>query len=155
MSRIWMAMLAVVSFCFKPLIGGLIYQNQIEVKQTITSQEEKDKYQESQHEDDPRKCQKEMLDDKKWSSGLLYALLINVVSVQESSSQNSLEQHVCCKDCDIPCHGTNTEEVQHKVSCVLGTNAVVHPHTVMVKSLDTSIANTTVFGAGRFDQLTG
>lgn len=81
------------------------------------------------------------LDDKEWSSGLLYTLIINVVSVQESSSQNSLEQHVCCKDCDIPCHGTNTEEVHQKISGVLGTNAVVNPHTMMVKSVDTSIAN--------------
>lgn len=56
-----MAMLAVVTFSFKPLIGGLIYQSQIHVKHEITRQEEKDKYQEAQHEDDPWKCQKEML----------------------------------------------------------------------------------------------
>lgn len=150
-----MAMLAVVTFCFKPLIGGLIYQSQIHVKHEITRHEEKDKYQEAQHEDDPWKCQKEMLDDKDWSSMLLLTLLINVVSMQESSSKNSFEQHVCCKDCNIACHGTHTQEIQQEESGVLGTNAVIHPHTMMVESLHTSTANPTVFGSGRFEQLTG
>lgn len=86
MCRVWMTMLAVVTFSFKPLIGGLIYQSQIHVKHGITRQKEKDKYQESQHEDDPWKCHKKMLDDKDRSSGLLLTLLINVVSMQESSS---------------------------------------------------------------------
>lgn len=81
------------------------------------------------------------LDDKERSSGLLLTLLVNVVSVQESGSQNSLEQHVCCKDCNITCHGTHTQEVQQEVPDVLGTDAVIHPHTMMVESLDTSIAN--------------
>lgn len=155
MSSVRMAMLAVVTFSFKPLIGGLIYQSQIHVKHGITRQEKKDKYQEAQHEDNPWKRQKEMLDDKERSSGLLHTLLVNVVSVQESSSQNSLEQHVCCKDCNITCHDTHTQEVQQEVSDVLGTDAVIHPHTMMVESLDTSIANPTVFRSGRFDQLTG
>lgn len=171
MCRVWMAMLAVVTFSFKPLIGGLIYQSQIHVKHEITRQEEKDKYQEAQHEDDPWKCQKEMLkqgmqwqkdllwttaqllvktisvvfinylDDKDWSSMLLLTLLINVVSMQESSSKNSFEQHVCCKDCNIACHGTHTQEIQQEESGVLGTNAVIHPHTMMVESLHTSTAN--------------
>lgn len=61
MSSVRMAMLAVVTFSFKPLIGCLIYQSQIQVKHGITRQEEKDKHQEAQHEDNPWKRQKEML----------------------------------------------------------------------------------------------
>jgi len=60
-SSVRMAMLAVVTFSFKPLIGGLIYQSQIHVKHGITRQEEEDKYKEAQHEDNPWKRQKEML----------------------------------------------------------------------------------------------
>lgn len=39
-------------------------------------------------------------------------------------------------------------EVQEEISCVEGTNAVVDPHTVVIKTVYADIAKTAVFGSG-------
>lgn len=87
-----------------------------------------------------------------------------------------MKQHVCRQYGNVSRHGAHAEEVKQEVSCVLSTDAVVHPHAVVIKTLDTSVADsceanrvysamlllslpcgvfvlTAVLGAGRFDEL--
>lgn len=80
--------------------------------------------------------------NKQKSYRLLYTLRINVMCMHDSRSYDSMKQHVCCENCNISCHGTYTQQVQQEESSVLSTNAVIHPHTVVVKSLDTSVTYT-------------
>lgn len=72
---------------------------------------------------------------------LLLAVLIYITSRQKPRPQNGMEQHVSCQQSDVARHGAHAEEVKQEVTCVLGTDAVVHPDTVVVKTLDTSVAN--------------
>lgn len=66
-----------------------------------------------------------------------------------------MKQHVSCECSNVARHGTHTEEVNQEVTCVLSANAVVHPDTVVVKTLDTPVAHPAVFGASWFDELAG
>lgn len=66
-----------------------------------------------------------------------------------------MKQHVSSEQRNVASHGAHAEEVKQEVTCVVSTDAVVHPHTVVVKTLDTPVADPTVFGACRFDQLAG
>lgn len=64
-----------------------------------------------------------------------------------------MKQHVRRQHGNVSRHGAHAEEVQQEVSRVLSTNAVVHPHAMVIKTLDTPIADPAVFGASRFEEL--
>lgn len=66
-----------------------------------------------------------------------------------------MKQHVYCQQGDVTCHGTHTEEVKQEVTRILSTDAVIHPHTVVVEAVDTPVADPAVFGASWFDKLAG
>lgn len=57
----WVAVLASITSAFVPLVGGLVDESQIGMKQGITRQKEEDEDQEAQHEDDSGESQKQML----------------------------------------------------------------------------------------------
>lgn len=80
--------------------------------------------------------------DKQWSYRLLLTLRINVMCMHDSRPQDSMKQHVYCKKCNIARHGTYTQQIKQEEFSVLSTNAVIHPYTVMVKSLNTSVTHT-------------
>lgn len=61
MPRHRVAVLAAVTFPFKPFIGGLIDQNEVTVKHGISRQEEENKCQETKHEDYSGEGQEQML----------------------------------------------------------------------------------------------
>lgn len=64
-----------------------------------------------------------------------------------------MKQHVSRQQGDVACHGTHAEEVKQEVTRVPSSNAVIHPNTVVVKALDTPVADplkyTTMFTVER------
>lgn len=73
-----MAVLTKITSTFVPLIGGLVDNSQVRMKQGVTRQEEEDKDQEAQHEDNSGEGQKEMLYNKQRPSWLLLAIAIYI-----------------------------------------------------------------------------
>lgn len=61
-SRSRMAVLTNIASAFIPLVGGLVDNSQVEVEECVTSKQEEDKDQKSQHEHDSRECQEQMLE---------------------------------------------------------------------------------------------
>lgn len=84
---------------------------------------------------------KDHLNNKHRPSQLLVSIFIDVTGHHESRSQYDMKQHVCRQYGHVACHGADAEEVKQEVSRVLGADAVVHPNAVVIKTLDTSIAD--------------
>ena len=55
------AVLTHVTSTFVPLVGSLVHESQVGMEKSITSEEEEDKDQKSQHEDDSGEGQEQML----------------------------------------------------------------------------------------------
>lgn len=94
-----------------------------------------------------------MLYNKQRPCLLLLTILIYVTGSQKTRSQYSMKQHVCCKQGNVTCHSAQNEEVKQEVACVLRTDAVVDPDTVVVEPLNTPVADPTVFRASWFYKL--
>lgn len=56
-----MAVLTNITSAFIPLVGGLVDNSQVEMKECVTSKQEEDKDQKSQHEHDSRERQEQVL----------------------------------------------------------------------------------------------
>lgn len=56
-----MAVLTNITSAFIPLVGGLVDNSQVEMKEGVTGKQEEDKDQKSQHEHDSRKRQEQVL----------------------------------------------------------------------------------------------
>lgn len=57
----WVAVLADITSTFVPLVGGLVDESQVGMKQSVARKEEEEEDQEAQHEDDTGKSQEQML----------------------------------------------------------------------------------------------
>lgn len=66
-----------------------------------------------------------------------------------------MKQHVSGQQGNVTCHEAYAKEVKQEVVCILSTDAVVNPNTVVVETLDTPVADPAVFGASWFDKLAG
>lgn len=78
--------------------------------------------------------------NKKCSNRLLLSLLVGVGCVHNSGPCDSMEQHVCRQHGNVTSHGAHAQEVKQEEPCVLSTDAVIHPNTVVVESLHAAIA---------------
>lgn len=81
------------------------------------------------------------LNNKHQPCQLLVAVFIDVTGHHKSRSQYDMKQHVCRQHGNVSRHGTDAEEVKQEVSRVLSSDAVVYPHAVVIKTLDTPIAD--------------
>lgn len=67
--RVRVTVLTAPASCLVPLVGGVVPQRQEQVEHGVARQQEEDEDEEAQHEQDPGKCQEQMLWRKRCRKG--------------------------------------------------------------------------------------
>lgn len=82
------------------------------------------------------------LDEEGNLHGLLLSLGIQVGAVHDVGEQQHLDEECSCDSSHSPSCGSQGQQVQQEHASVAGPDAVVDPHTVVVKAMHTRPADT-------------